>query len=249
MKILLIEDQPHQGSSLETKLNQHFTVTCIQGVEAGAAEADRSNYGLIIRDITDAHHNGELITSLIRKHGNLTPIFVLAEQATINDLVRVLEIGADDYFIKPINTAQLIARCHVVERRLKQAPQIVRKAKTKTPKLIIDPKSREVSFNNLPIELTRKEFDLLYYLVNRRGEVVTRQDLLENVWGFEGNKLGGSNIVDAQIKSLREKIDKRFGTELITTVRGVGYRINKTPRESVRFNALLPIIMLAASSI
>ena len=161
--------------------------------------------------------DGFSIARRLRSARNQTPILMLTARDATTDLVEGLNLGADDYLVKPFSFAVLLARLRAVSRRgaIAQPPVL------QVADLSLDPSAHEVARSGRRIVLTRTEYGLLELLMRRAGRVVTRENLIESVWGFDSNVR--SNTLDAFIRLLRDKLDSDGGTSLIQTVRGVGY--------------------------
>ena len=163
--------------------------------------------------------NGIEVLRRIRRVSSV-PIIMLTARDSVMDKVSGLDLGADDYITKPFAIEELLARIRAALRKQARSPQ----SHVLTAGLLaLDPNSRQVRYGDIPIELTKREFDVLHYLLENKGIVVSRESLLENVWGFDF--AGETNAVDVYIRFLRSKIDEVFGIKLISTVRGVGYVI------------------------
>ena len=151
------------------------------------------------------------------------PVIMLTARDTVVDKVSGLDMGADDYITKPFAIEELLARIRAaLRKRPAQAPEQPRNLLTAGP-LSMDTDRHEVTVSGESVELTRREFDLLHYLLENKEKVITRESLLDHVWGFDF--VGETNAVDVYIRFLRSKIDERFGVKLIHTGRGVGYVI------------------------
>jgi two-component system, OmpR family, response regulator len=222
MKILIIEDNIAVQAALRQNLQTHYVVDATSSGEDGLHAATSSVYDLILLDLELPDISGNQVCKLIRKASITTPILVLTASIKIKDKVFLLDSGADDYVTKPFSMEELKARLRVLLRsevRAKTSELIL-------GELILDPATRRVRKGNHLINLRRKEFDLLEYLMYNPGKVLTRAMILDHVW--EMNEGLWTNAVDVHIKNLRDKIDKPFGTRMIETVHGVGYRIEAT---------------------
>ena len=152
-----------------------------------------------------------------------TPVILLTARDAVVDKVSGLDAGADDYVTKPFAIEELLARIRAALRKHPAAP--AEAPKLTCGPLVMDVERHEVSLSGTPVELTRREFDLLHYLLENKEKVISRESLLDNVWGFDF--AGETNAVDVYIRFLRSKLDERFGVKLIHTVRGVGYVIRE----------------------
>ena len=151
-----------------------------------------------------------------------TPVIMLTAKDDVIDKVMGLDIGADDYMTKPFAIEELLARIRVVLKR-KKNKNAENAKELKINKLLLDAEKYTVTFDKENIELTKREFDLLKYLIENQNIVLSRDKILENVWGFD--YFGDTNVVDVYIRYLRSKIDDKYDVKLINTVRGVGYMI------------------------
>lgn len=218
--IVIVEDD----ESIRTMLNYYFSslnypVMAFESGEAMFAELDGVTPELCILDIMLPGMDGLEILRRLRAAAATarTPVIMLTARAAEMDKVAGLELGADDYIAKPFGLMELQARVKAVLRRTQSAP--VEEVLLRYEDLEIDSAAREVRRGGAPVELTYKEFELLRLLVSRRGVVLTRDEILAHVWGYEF--AGETRTVDMHIKTLRKKLGEGY----ITTVRGVGYKI------------------------
>jgi DNA-binding response OmpR family regulator len=220
MRILVIEDNRRLSDSLKMNLvDEGYAVdTAYDGIE-GQELAELAPYDVIILDIMLPERDGLEVCRALRQQRNKTPILMLTARDTVDDRVKGLDSGADDYLVKPFAVAELRARVRALLRRDSDD-----KGGTFTVAgLSLDPATHEVSRNGQPIDLTAKEFALLEYLTRNANRLITREMAENHVWSYD--YAGASNVVDVYIRRLRRKIDDPFGDKLIETVRGVGYRI------------------------
>jgi two-component system OmpR family response regulator len=150
----------------------------------------------------------------------ITPVLMLTARGGVPDRIAGLDAGADDYLTKPFDIDELLARLRALRRRA----TIEEGATVRVGDLEVDPRSRRVRRGDAPIELSAREFDILHLLVSRAGQVVTRFTILDEVW--DGDTDLRSNAIDVHVAAVRGKIDRPFGTDTITTLRGVGYRVD-----------------------
>jgi len=219
MRVLVVEDDNKLLNLIYKKLKEEgFEVDKAKDAEEGLNYILYQNYDIIILDIMLPKMSGFQIIETVRKKGIKTPILILSAKESVEDKVKGLSIGADDYLTKPFSFPELIARINALIRRTKNIEEF---AKIKYADLTIDLVKKEVFRNNKKIDLTAKEFELLEYLAKNAEKIVTRNMILQNV--FDINFDINSNIVDVHIFRLREKIDKGFDKKLIHTVRGFGY--------------------------
>lgn len=176
-------------------------------------------FDLAIMDVMLPGHDGFEILSTIRRRGIKTPVLLLTSRDSIQDRVRGLDIGADDYLVKPFAFPELLARIRVLLRRGK--PSAIERFKLAD--LELDPARRAVTRAGRPIDLTAREFELLEYLFSNSGRVVSREMLARDVWKETARQTPLDNVIDAQMVRLRRKIDGQFEPKLLQTVRGVGF--------------------------
>ena len=188
----------------------------------GLQEALDHSYDLIVLDVMLPSLSGMEVLRRIRQVSDI-PIIMLTAKDDITDKVMGLDLGAQDYMTKPFAIEELLARIRVIFK-LKHSYNPTTNEKTlQCGKLTLNPDKYEVNYNEMPIALTKKEFELLHYLMLNKNLLLTRDNILENVWGYE--YMGDTNIVDVYIRYLRSKIDQRFEQKVIYTVRGMGYQI------------------------
>jgi two-component system, OmpR family, response regulator len=221
--ILVVEDEEKIARVLELELEyEGYTVTkVIDGLEA--LEAYRTgSWDLILLDVMLPGLSGIELLRRIRKNDLLTPVILLTAKSSVEDKVSGLDLGANDYITKPFQIEELLARIRAA-LRIKQVehPQEEDSILLRFADLSIDQKSREVLRAGESIELTPREFDLLVYLMIHKRQVLSRDQILEAVWGYDF--FGDTNVVDVYIRYVRKKIDLPHLPSLIQTVRGIGY--------------------------
>ena len=220
MKVLLIEDEARVSSFIKKGLEEN-SILVSQAFDGltGYKMAQREDYDVIILDIVMPEMNGfEVCTKLRQEFGNKQTILMLTASGTTDDIVEGLNIGADDYLIKPFKFRELLARIRALARRRMNGA-----SKLKSENLEMDTDAKEVSRAGKKIELTAREFRLLEYLLRNKNRVLSRVDILENVWDINHDL--GTNVVEVYINYLRKKIDNGFDKQLIRTVVGMGYSI------------------------
>jgi two-component system, OmpR family, alkaline phosphatase synthesis response regulator PhoP len=228
-KILVIEDEPTLSRLLSYNLAQEGYETDVVGDGAeGYQAAVRNTYDLIILDIMLPGMNGFEVLSKLRQKGSRTPVIILTARNAEEEVVQGLKFGADDYITKPFGVAELLARVSAVLRRTgnKEVEDTGSHSGDKVitvGDLLIYPEKYEVVLNNQSIPLRPKEFEVLLYLVQRPGVVVTRDDLMNVVWGFD--YIGGQRTVDVHVSSLRKKLEMNQQSVQIESIRGVGYKL------------------------
>ncbi len=220
MKILLVEDEKKVATFVRSGLkSEGFTVDLAADGEEGLYLARETAYDLIVLDILLPKVDGLTLCKKLRAEGKTLPIIMLTAKDSVEDRVRGLDAGADDYLTKPFSFAELLARGRALTRRHKGGGS----EKLKAGDVVLDPETFEVSRGGKKIALSATEFRLLKYLMENSSRVVTKALILENVWGYDFSP--ESNVVDVYIKYLRDKLDKGFKTSFIQTVRGIGYRL------------------------
>jgi len=221
-KILIIEDESKIARFVELELkHEGYDVTIELDGKLGLEKAITKEYDVIILDLMLPSISGIEICRRIRKKSNV-PIIMLTAKDDISDKVMGLDVGANDYITKPFAIEELLARIRVVLRN-QETLNNFDKSPITIGKILLDPIKYLVKYNEEVIDLSKKEFDLLEYLIKNKNIVLTRDKLLEKVWGYE--YVGETNIIDVYIRYLRTKIDERFNDKYIYTVRGVGYQI------------------------
>lgn len=222
MRILLVEDDEHIANFLKRGLKEEgYIVDVAYNGEDGLYLAENEEFDLIILDILLPKLDGFELCSRLRAKGNTTPILMLTAKDDIEDRVHGLDIGADDYLVKPFAFEELVARIRALLRRQKSVNSHILKVGDLTLNLF----TREVKRGGRTIELTTREFELLKFLMYNPRQVLTRTQIAEHVWSYDFDYF--SNVVDVYIRYLREKIDDPFEHKLIHTVRGVGYKIQE----------------------
>ena len=224
-RILVVDDEPEIADLVEVYLKSEGCTVfkCGTGTEALAVVRNQA-LDLAILDVMLPDISGFTLCGEIRKEHHF-PVLMLTAKAEDMDKITGLTIGADDYITKPFAIEELLARIRAaLRKRPAQAAEPPRSLLTAGP-LTMDTDRHEVSVNGEGVELTRREFDLLRYLLENKERVISRESLLDHVWGFDF--VGETNAVDVYIRFLRAKIDEHFGIKLIHTVRGVGYVIRE----------------------
>ncbi len=218
MRVLLVEDEPKTAAFVRRGLEENgFTAAVATRGDEGLTLARTETFGAIILDISLPVLDGFSILAALRQSGCTTPVICLTARDTVVERVKGLELGADDYLVKPFSFSELLARLRTILRRGNQPlERIIRIAD-----LELDlPRVRALR-DGQRLELTAKEFNLLALLVRRRGEVLSRTVIAEEVWDV--NFDSETNVVEVAIRRLRKKMDDPFPQKLIHTVRGVGY--------------------------
>lgn len=218
-KILVIEDEVKIARFLELELNHEgYAVEIVHDGRNGYENAVSGNYDLIILDLMIPGLNGMEVCRRVRKESDV-PIIMLTAKDDVIDKVMGLDSGADDYMTKPFAIEELLARIRVVLKRKEKKDDLNSALAAGALKLYKD--EYKVTYNGAEIALSKKEFELLRYLMENKGIVLTREKILDHVWGYD--YFGDTNVTDVYIRYLRNKIDQKFDVQFIHTVRGVGY--------------------------
>lgn len=224
-QVLIVEDERRIARFLQMELEHEGMNTAIEDNGRRAYERIvQENYDLVLLDVMLPDMDGFTICRKVRELSQV-PIIMLTAKDDIDDKVQGLDIGADDYITKPFATPELLARMRVVLRRqesqreAKGAQEEILSVKN----LTMYPARHEVQVDGATVELTKKEYDLLEYLLRNKRNVLTRDQILSNVWDYD--YMGDTNVVDVYIRYLRQKLDDRFQEKYIHTMRGVGYVI------------------------
>ena len=224
-RVLIVEDERRIARFLQMELEHEGMSTAIEDNGRRAYERIiQENYDLILLDVMLPDMDGFTICRKVRELSQV-PIIMLTAKDDIDDKVQGLDIGADDYITKPFATPELLARMRVVLRR-QESQREAREAQEEilsVKNLTMYPARHEVKVDAVPVELTKKEYDLLEYLLRNKRTVLTRDQILSNVWDYD--YMGDTNVVDVYIRYLRQKLDDRFQEKYIHTMRGVGYVI------------------------
>lgn len=222
MRILIVEDQKDLNKILCKKLTaEGYSVdNCFDGEEA-LDFLDMAAYDGVILDIMMPKLDGLSVVKHMREHGDHTPVLFLTARDSIDDKVKGLDLGANDYLVKPFSFEELMARVRAMTRKTATSNSPV----YTIADLSLDTSTHAVTRGGVSIKLSAKEFALLEYMLRNKGKVLSRDNIENNLWNFDYE--GGTNAVDVYIRYLRKKIDEDFNTKLIHTVRGVGYVIRE----------------------
>ncbi len=219
-KVLIIEDELKISRFIQLELeHEGYTSESAADGRTGYQMAQNNNYDIIILDLMLPNLSGIEICRRLRAEGNNTPIIMLTAKDDVSDKVTGLDVGADDYMTKPFAIEELLARMRVA---LKNSDRINTSPVLKAGRITLDRNKYEVKCDDTPVNLTKKEFELLSYLILNKNLVLSREQIVENVWGYEYE--AETNVTDVYIRYLRSKIDEAFGTSYIKTVRGIGYQ-------------------------
>ena len=224
-KILIVEDETQIARFLELELmHEGYEVEVCKDGRTGCERALQGGIDMLILDLMLPFMSGIEVCRRVRRVSDL-PIIMLTAKDDISDKVTGLDSGADDYVTKPFAIEELLARIRVALKRRQTATVAANGGKPEdnitVGKLTVAKKQHRVTFDGEEIALSKKEYDLLLYLIENRDIVLDREKLIEKVWGYDF--VGDTNVTDVYIRYLRSKIDQRFGVNFIRTVRGVGY--------------------------
>ena len=222
-KIFIVEDERPIARLLQLTLEREGfkTATELNGRRA-YERILQEKYDLILLDVMLPEMDGMEICRRVREVSNV-PIIMLTARDEIRDKVEGLDLGANDYMTKPFAAEELLARIRGALRRHTEKIREAEETRYVVKNMILYPERYEVTVNGEPVELTHKEYALLKYLVENKRNVLSRDQILQTVWGYDF--IGDTNVVDVYISYLRSKIDERFGEKYIYTTRGVGYAI------------------------
>ena len=225
MRILIVEDEKKMAAVLKKGLEaEHHRVTVAHDGRTGLEFGSTSEFDVVVLDLMLPLIDGFEVARRLRKNGNHTPILMLTARDAVLDIVKGLDIGADDYLTKPFSFEVFLARLRSVARR-GSAP---RPTILQVDDLVLNPASREVTRGERVIHLSPTEFRLLELLMRRSGRVIPRDAIVEAVWDFDHEV--EENTLDTFIRLLRSKIDREHDRKLIHTIRGIGYTIRENPR-------------------
>ncbi|MFF2242804.1 response regulator transcription factor [Arthrobacter sp. NPDC058130] len=224
MRILVVDDEKGLAETVRRGLtNEGFVVDVMYDGVSGLWASTENSYDVILLDLMLPLKNGYDVLKELREHKVWTPVLMLTAKDGEYDQTDAFDLGADDYLTKPFSFPVLVARIRALIRRGAPERPVVLTAGT----LTLDPLNRKVRRGNTAIRLTPREYGLLEYLIRRHDQIVTKAEILDNVWdpAFEG----GDNVVEVYVGYLRRKIDVPFGVQSLTTVWGMGYMLSADP--------------------
>lgn len=223
MRLLLVEDDESHRQFIGDGLKQsgHNVDVAKDGMD-GLFLATEEKYDVIILDRMLPKLDGLSIIQALRSNGNTTPVLILSSLAKVEERIKGLKAGGDDYLVKPFEFGELLARVEALARRM--SPEQSEQTQLVVGDLVMNLLTREVFRDGKILDLQNKEFQLLEFLMRRQDQVVTRTMLLEGVWDFHFNP--NTNLIDAQMSKLRLKVDKPFSKQIIKTIKGVGYKVS-----------------------
>ncbi|MEJ9212831.1 response regulator transcription factor [Bacillus smithii] len=221
MKLLVVEDDSALRKIISSILeDEKYEVDQSESGDEGLLMAESGVYDLIIVDIMLPGMDGISLIKQLRAKGMNIPTLILTARDSIEDKVKGLDAGADDYLVKPFATEELLARVRSILRR---AGKIGTEGKIAYSGLVLDTNLKQCLIGDSPLKLTKKEYELLYYLIQNREQILMRNQIYDRIWGIESN--AGETIVDVYIHYLRKKLAPFGYDHLIQTVRGVGYML------------------------
>jgi len=218
MRLLVVEDEEKVARFVRRALEEEqYAVDIAQDGESALEQTEVVPYDLIILDLTLPKKGGFEVLHLLRQQGNKVPVLILTARTAVSSRVKGLDLGADDYLVKPFSIEELLARVRALLRRGRNEPV----TKLQADDLLLDPVTHEVYRGGKKIDLTGKEYALLEYFLRNPNRVLTRSMISEHVWDINFDTF--TNVIDVYVNYLRNKIDHGFERPLIHTVRGVGY--------------------------
>ena len=222
MTILIVDDDIELLDQLRNALERkRYRIEIAENGEKALDKVFSNSYDLVLLDIMLPRLDGLSVLKEIRQAGLNTPVLMLTARGDVEDRVKGLDYGADDYLSKPFSMAELMARIRAMLRRDGKRDPVLT-AGTVT----LDTISRRVTQNDKPLELTAKEFSILEFLLHNKGSAVSRFNMAEHVWGDDFDPFSMSNFIDVHIKNLRKKIKSHQEVEIIRTIRGIGFIID-----------------------
>lgn len=222
-RILLVEDEPGLVMTLKDRFaSEGYTVETAHDGEQGLQRAAGEPFDLVILDVMLPHRNGFDVCRELRKRGSQTPVLMLTARGQVVDRVVGLKLGADDYLIKPFDMSELLARVEALLRRA-PAPHVADDSTYQFNDVLVDFRAAEVFRGGEHIEMSAREFQLLRYFIEHRGAALTRDELLNEVWGY--NAMPSTRTVDVHVAWLRQKLEPNpRHPQFILTVHGLGYK-------------------------
>jgi DNA-binding response OmpR family regulator len=226
MRVLVVEDDKPVADFVRRGLEaEQYAVDVAQDGEEGRRRVRECDYDLLVLDLNLPRTDGFEVLRSLRARNASTPVLILTVRTQVEERVKGLDLGADDYLPKPFAFAELAARVRALLRRSDRSPEVTLRAAD----LELNRVTRTVIRGGREIGLTRREFALLEYLLRNQGRCVTRAMVVQDVWHYASDTL--TNVVDVYINYLRTKVDKGFEAKLIHTIRGVGYQLSEMPEE------------------
>jgi len=225
-KILVVEDESKIARFIQLELEyEGYEVTITGDGRTGLEAYKQGGFDLILLDLMLPRLSGIEVCRRIRQKDEITPVIMLTAKDDVTDKVMGLDMGADDYITKPFEIEELLARMRVALKRKGAKREEHKGSMLVHGDLTINELKREVTYKENVIELTKKEYELLKYLLENKNIALDREKILERVWGYD--YYGDTNVIDVYVRYLRSKIDQKYDIEIIKTVRGIGYMINE----------------------
>lgn len=222
MKILIVEDEPSLQELIKRTLEkERYVVECASTYQSALRKIEDYQYDCILLDIMLPDGNGFSILEVLKKMQKHDSVIIISAKDALEDKIAGLELGADDYLAKPFHLAELVARIRSVIRRKQQDGYIT----IEIGNVKIEPEKFKVTVNHKDIELNRKEYDILFYFVNRRNRLINKHTLAEAVWGDHIDQVDNFDFIYAQIKNLRKKLNDAGANIEIKAVYGIGYKL------------------------
>lgn len=218
MKVLIVEDDKVLSDTIKQCIEKNYNVEQAYDGYEGYMFAKGNIYDIIILDLMMPEMNGYEVLSKLRSHGILTPVLILTAKDSLNDKVRGLNLGADDYLVKPFEREELLARLEAIIRRNNG---FFVKDILEFKELKLNLKNRKVYIKGEEIVLQGKQFDLLEYLINAKGTIITKEQIFDKIWGFDSDT--STNVIEVYASGLRKELKKYGYDKYIKTLRGVGY--------------------------
>jgi two-component system, OmpR family, response regulator len=224
MRVLVVEDETKMARAIRRGLEQEgHAVDLASDGDGGLSLATDREYDVVVLDVLLPGRDGFSVCAEMRARRRWAPVLMLTARDAVQDRIRGLDVGADDYVVKPFAFEELLARLRALVRRgPAERPTVLQ-----VDDVALDPAAHTVTRGGVPVELSAREFSLLEFLMRHPGEVVGRDRIQEHVWGYD--QMVFSNVVDVYVGYLRRKLERPFGRPLIRTVRGVGYGIGPGP--------------------
>lgn len=224
-KILVVEDESKIARFVQLELEyEGYEVVLAENGRDGLEQFNKGGIDLVLLDLMLPKMSGIEVCRRIRQNDGLTPIIMLTAKDDVSDKVMGLDMGADDYMTKPFEIEELLARMRVALKRDQNNEKSHTNHHLTFGELSMNELKREVIYANDVVELTKKEYELLKYLLENKNIALSREKILERVWGYD--YYGDTNVIDVYVRYLRSKIDQKYDVDIIRTVRGIGYSIN-----------------------
>lgn len=223
MRILLVEDEPDLAKSIQKYLDkENFLVDIAENIFKAEENINSFQYECVLIDLMLPDGSGYDLIPIIKNNNVLCGIIIITAKNALDDKIRGLDIGADDYLTKPFHLAELNARIKSVIRRR----NFLGANKIAFDNLDIDIDKRELKINNNIIEMTKREFDILLFMISNKGRVITKESIVEHIWSNNSQMFDNFDFIYTHIKNLRKKIVENGGKDYIHSIYGIGYKFN-----------------------